>query len=247
MQVQDQLSKVWTQIAYYFKNYGDYLIFETLNEVHSGNWGAVANTAAYRNEQDILFDWNQAALSAIRATGGNNAARFVAVPALGSTEPSYVINAHNRQKLLPNDPGHSNNKLIVSVHYYHPWRYTVADVTSQDPNGTLLHTWGTTSERAHPGNAMRSLKTTFLDNGIAAYIGEWGAQTNVRANMSEEIRNTHIEYIATVAGAASTNGIIPMYWDDGGNFRMLSRSNGRPATGFHTQVYTAMINAIKRK
>ena len=30
--VSDKLSKVWTQIANKFKNYGDYLIFETMNE-----------------------------------------------------------------------------------------------------------------------------------------------------------------------------------------------------------------------
>jgi endoglucanase len=32
-EIQNQIGKVWTQIAEYFKNYGDYLIFETLNEV----------------------------------------------------------------------------------------------------------------------------------------------------------------------------------------------------------------------
>lgn len=79
------------QIAEYFKDYGDYLIFETLNEVHSGNWGFGASST----EQDILFDWNQAALNAIRATGGNNATRFVAIPGLGSTEPTVVVAAHN--------------------------------------------------------------------------------------------------------------------------------------------------------
>jgi len=253
-EIQNQLAVVWTQIANHFKNYGDYLIFETLNEVHTGNWGSIPGAggmAAYQNEQDILFDWNQAAVTAIRATGGNNAARFIAVPALGSTEPEYVINAHNRQKLLPSDPGNGTDKLIAAVHYYHPWRYTVADATGQT-GSNLIHTWGTTAERAHPGSAMRSLKTTFLDNGIAAYVGEWGAPTDQRAGvsvggvtMTEAIRNTHIEYIAAVAEAARTNGIIPMYWDDGGYFRMLSRSNGRPPAGFHTRVYEAMINAVK--
>jgi endoglucanase len=134
-EIQNEISKVWTQIAEYFKNYGDYLIFETLNEVHNGNWGNGAST----NEQDILFDWNQAALSAIRATGGKNATRYVAVPGLGSTEPDIVVAANNRNKLLPNDGSNGTNKLIVSVHYYAPAQYTVAGVTDQVRTPSVSH------------------------------------------------------------------------------------------------------------
>jgi len=222
--IQDELGKVWTQIANYFKNYGDYLIFETMNEIHQGNWGN-GSGAAYEKQQDILFDWNQEALSAIRTTGGNNATRFVAVPGLGSTEPATVIKAHNRQKLLPNDGTNGTGKLIVAVHYYYPTKYTV-----EDP---LIHTW---TEVNRPASDMGSLKSTFIDNGIAVYLGEWGAPTNVRATMSDEIRATHRRYIKTVANAAVTNGVVPLYWDDGGNFKVLERSNGQAQTGFWADV-----------
>ena len=240
-EIQNELGKVWTQIANYFKNYGDYLIFETMNEVHNGNWGVVSDNQAYKNQQDILFDWNKAALDAIRATGGNNATRFVAVPGLGSTEPSYVINAHNRQKLLPSDGTNGTGKLIVSVHYYHPWRYTVAD-----PNSTtepLLHTWDT-SERGHPASAMSSLKTTFVDNGIAVYVGEWGAPTNIRATMSADIKATHREYIRTVAKNIVNNCIVPLYFDDGGNLKMLERSDGKAKTGLWSEVLSDIMASI---
>ncbi|MDR0516103.1 MAG: glycoside hydrolase family 5 protein [Fibromonadaceae bacterium] len=239
--IQNQIGVIWTQIANYFKNYGDYLIFETMNEVHQGNWGN-GSGQDYQKQQDILFDWNQAALSAIRTTGGNNATRFVAVPGLGSTEPATVINANSRGKLLPND-GTNIGKLIVSVHYYHPWRYTVADISNQaEP---LLHTWGTTAERAHPGTAMASLKNAFINNGVAVYIGEWGAQTNVRSSMQQEIKETHLEYIKSVATAAEANSILPIYWDDGGNFKMLERSNGLAKAGFWSDVLSEMMGVLK--
>jgi endoglucanase len=232
--IQEELGKVWTQIANYFKNYGDYLIFETMNEVHNGNWGVVANTQAYRNQQDILFDWNQAALNAIRATGGNNATRFVAVPGLGSTEPSYVINAHNRQKLLPSDGANGTDKLIVSVHYYHPAAYTVSE--------NLKHTL-TQTERNHPASAMSSLKSNFINNGIAVYVGEWGAPTDIRATMSDDIKATHREYIRNVANAIVANGIVPLYFDDGGYFKMLERSNGQAQPGLWEDVLSDMMSA----
>ncbi|MCL2230945.1 MAG: glycoside hydrolase family 5 protein [Treponema sp.] len=242
-EIQSQISAVWTQIAEYFKNYGDYLIFETLNEVHNGNWGSGSNSdPSYQNQQNILFDWNQAALNAIRATGGNNATRYIAVPGLGSTEPDIVAAAHERGKLLPNDGANGTSKLIVSVHYYAPALYTVAGVTDQAFQ--LIHTWGNQQELEHLAHETESMYSTFISNNIPVYFGEWGAPTDVRSSMSETIRNTHINYISSVAGAARANGIIPIYWDDGGNFKMLERSNGRPKTGFWSNVLSAMMNSI---
>jgi endoglucanase len=239
-EIQNQISKVWTQIADYFKNYGDYLIFETLNEVHNGNWGVNAPN----NEQDILFDWNQAALSAIRATGGNNATRYVAVPGLGSTEPDIVVAANNRNKLLPNDGSNGTNKLIVSVHYYAPPQYTVAGVTDQAFQ--LIHTWGSAQEISSLNHEMELLKTNFIDKGIAVYAGEWGAPTETRSSMNQTIKDTHLNYIRSVATAARANGVIPIYWDDGGssNFKVLERSNGRPKTGLWADVLSTMMTAI---
>ncbi|MCL2270847.1 MAG: glycoside hydrolase family 5 protein [Treponema sp.] len=243
-EIQNQIDKVWTQIAEYFKNYGDYLIFETLNEVHSGNWGSGSNgDPAYQNQQNILFDWNQAALSAIRATGGNNAARFVAVPGLGGTEPGVVAAAHSRGKLLPNDGANGTNKLIVSVHFYDPSQYTVAE--ANNASWPLIHTWGTSAEKERLAHEVELLKTNFLDNGIAVYIGEWGAPTDVRSGMSATVKNTHISYINAVAAAARANGVVPIYWDDGGNFKMLERSNGRPKTGLWADVLSAIMMNVK--
>ena len=233
-EIQNQIAAVWTQIAEYFKDYGDYLIFETLNEVHNGNWGNGAST----KEQDILFDWNQAALSAIRATGGNNATRFVAVPGLGSTEPDIVVAANNRNKLLPNDGSNGTSRLIVSVHYYAPVQYTVLGETE------LIHTWGNQYEINSLNHEMGLLKTNFIDKGIAVYIGEWGTQTETRSGMSTEIKNTHLNYIRSVATAARANGVVPIYWDDGGNFKMLERLNGRPKTGLWADVLSTMMTAI---
>ena len=244
-EVQNQIGKVWTQIAEYFKNYGDYLIFETLNEVHNGNWGnGDKNDPGYQNQQNIIFDWNQAALSAIRATGGNNASRFVAVPGLGSTEPEIVIAAHERGKLLPGDGANGADKLIVSVHYYAPSQYTVADAWTSEANGGLRNAWGSPEELNNLAHEIESLKTTFINNGILVYIGEWGAPTNARSGKSAEIKQTHLNYINSVAAAARANNVVPILWDDGGNFKMLERSNGTPKTGLWADVLSAIMNAM---
>jgi len=238
--IQNQIGKVWTQIADYFKNYGDYLIFETMNEVHSGNWGCASTATVCMQQQDILFDWNKAALDAIRATGGNNAARFVAIPSLGDTEPEKVISAHGRNMLLPNDPGNGTGKLIVKVHSYKPKRFTV------EGGERWLHTWDTPEQRAAIIGQKELLKTVFIDNGIAVYIGEWGAPTNARRNMDEEIKNTHIEYIRFMSSVFRDNSLLPIYWDDGGRFKLLERTDGpgRPQEGFWKETLLAMMGEL---
>jgi hypothetical protein len=93
-------------------------------------------------------------------------------------------------------------------------------------------------------NEIGSLKTTFIDNNIAVYIGEWGAPTDVRSSMSAAIKNTHLDYMGSVAAAARANGVIPILWDDAGNFKCLERSNGRPKTGLWADVLNKIMTAI---
>jgi len=38
--VTDKYEAVWRQIAEFFINYGDYLMFQGFNEIHDGNWGS---------------------------------------------------------------------------------------------------------------------------------------------------------------------------------------------------------------
>jgi hypothetical protein len=158
---------------------------------------------------------------------------------LGSTEPDIVVAAHNRNKLLPNDGANGTGKLIVSVHYYAPTPYTVAGVT--DMQNPLIHTWSDTATLNHE---FELLKTNFFDNGIAVYAGEWGAPTDVRSSMSAAIKNTHLDYMGSVAAAARANGVVPILWDDAGNFKCLERSNGKPKAGLWKDVLDKIMTAI---
>ncbi|MCR4958141.1 MAG: glycoside hydrolase family 5 protein, partial [Prevotella sp.] len=75
-QVKDRITKTWTQIAEAFKDRGDFLFFETFNEVQDGQWGWGANRTDGGKQYNTLNEWNQTAVDAIRATGGNNATRW---------------------------------------------------------------------------------------------------------------------------------------------------------------------------
>lgn len=137
---------------------------------------------------------------------------------------------------MPSDPGNGTAKLIVSVHFYAPNTYTVASP------GDLKHTL-TSAELNYIDAEARKLKAAFIDNGIAVYYGEWGAPTYLREDMSQDIKDTHIDYIRRVATATSANGIVPIYWD-AAEFKLLQRSDGLPYSGFCTEVLNVIKTAI---
>ncbi len=127
-QITDKFEKVWTQIAEYFKDYGDWLIFESMNEVHDENWGW---SQTFQNNPKLFIDivngWNQRFTDAVRATGGNNAQRFLIYPSYASnpecTIPDGKVGAAEAGKYfkLPTDSA-GNGRQIVTFHYYDSFR-----------------------------------------------------------------------------------------------------------------------------
>lgn len=70
------VKSIWTQVAKYFKDYDQHLVFETLNEprlVGTGDewWFPVNNpNSAVRDSISVINTLNQTAVDAIRAAGG---------------------------------------------------------------------------------------------------------------------------------------------------------------------------------
>lgn len=206
--IKQQLAAIWTQIAERFKEEGDWLIFETLNEIHDGNWG---NKAVMENAEDqfrVLNEWNQTALDAIRATGGNNATRYVGIPGY-VTQPWLTTETMK----LPEDK--VEGRLMVAVHSYDPWDYAGSGKYSE---------WGHTSTvKDEQGNIMYqngeeeyvkmldNLYETYVKKGIPVYFGEFACvhRTNERA---EAFRKYYLEYVCK---AMKDRQIVAFYWDNG--------------------------------
>lgn len=186
-EVVDQIGKVWTQIANRFIDYGDYLIFETMNEpreVGSPNeWNG-----GTQEHRDVVNALNLAAVNAIRATGGNNASRFIMTPQ-ATASPQAAIS----DLIIPND----DPNILVSVHYYSPYSFCL-----EEPG---VATWGTENEKNKVRNDIKAISDHFVKNGKAVIMGEWGAydKDNLAARR---------EYYEVVATACREGGITPMVW-----------------------------------
>lgn len=203
-----QLAAVWTQIANRFKDEGDWLIFETLNEIHDGNWG---NKAVMENAEDqfrVLNEWNQVALDAIRATGGNNETRYVGIP-------GYVTQPWLTTETLQLPKDKVEGKLMVAVHAYDPWDYAGSGKYSEwghtstvkDENGNVMYQNG---EEEYV-KMLDNLYTTYVEKGIPVYFGEFACvhRTNERA---EAFRKYYLEYVVK---AMKDRKIVAFYWDNG--------------------------------
>ena len=107
-QVLSDAEDLWTEIATYFADYDEHLIFESYNEVDNValSWN-YSDTAA-----DQMNQLNQLFVDTVRATGGNNSERLLIVPTLLDGYESSFRDAFS----LPTDS--ATDKLIVEVHDY---------------------------------------------------------------------------------------------------------------------------------
>lgn len=199
-----EIKAVWGQIAEKFKDKGDFLIFESFNEIHDGGWGWGANRNDGGKQYKCLNEWNQAFVDAVRATGGGNASRYLAVPGyctnIDLTVESFV---------MPEDA--VADRLIVAVHYYDPSEYTLTAKYSE---------WGHTAaaSKKAPGSDEDSVKEAFekmydkfIKAGIPVYIGEMGC-ANRATEREQAFQRYWFEYVVK---AAKTYGMAPFVWDNG--------------------------------
>ena len=204
--VKDEVFAVWTQIAERFKDKGEWLVFESFNEIQDGGWGW---SDAFRKNPDaqykVLNEWNQTFVDAVRSTGGQNATRWLGIPGY-ACNPGFTIAG----LVLPKDYTDAN-RLMVAVHDYDPYDYTLKD--------PLIRQWGHTaaSDKRPSGDNEKAvvdvfdnLKAAYLDKGIPVYLGEMGCSRHAMDDLPYQ--RYYMEYFCK----AAADHLLPMYlWDNG--------------------------------
>lgn len=202
------LQKLWTQIATEFKDYDHHLILAGLNEPFQ-EWNLFHDK--HRTLTPILEKYNQAFVDAVRATGGNNAKRVLAVQG-----PSTNIQSTVDYLTMPNDA--VADRLMVEVHYYDPYNFTI------NSGDGYTDIW---NEEADLKTVFGKLKTKFADNGIPVIIGEYAA--NWRAVGGQGKHNACVKaFYKAVNKWGPANGLVPFAWDT--NYCPASRGTGGTAT-----------------
>ena len=198
------LSSVWKQMADAFRDCDNHLILESMNEPRlvgsiDYEWSFSDSAPECLDAADCINRLNQLFVDTIRATGGNNATRYLLVPAYCGS-PWSACNAEFR---LPEDE--ADNRIIVETHAYTPYDFALKQ-GSADRTFDLEQD---TAKKAEIAQFMNGLYDRFIAKGIPVVIDEFGAMDR-GGNLQDRVNFT-----AYYVVSASTRGMTCVWWDNG--------------------------------
>ena len=208
VKAKDKYINFWKEIANTFKNYDDYLIFESNHKIYFINI--------------TLLDVSQSFIDVIRNSSGLNAKRLLIIPKI-STELEFYVSSDQ----FPKDPA---NKTAISLRYYFPSSYGgervyeenytyyiiyEGDIIWYDYKGEMLVTapfneWGIDSyDYYFIYEDFQNYKSKFIDKGFPVIIGEAGILTkNSDANLFSQF--LHVLFSMSY----EYDGIMACLWDN---------------------------------
>lgn len=204
-QADARLAFFWKQIATHFRDYDDRLLFAGTNEI------MVTGVYSAPTEENckVQNGFNQIFVAAVRATGGNNANRWLVVQ-------SYNTNIDHAVSCNAKMPGDTVAKrLMMEVHYYDPYNFTLNDkspVWQWGKIATKASATETWANEAYADAQFKKMKVNFVDKGVPVLLGEYAASLKTEYDPDGKYRNYWNAYITR---SAFEHGLVPMYWDNG--------------------------------
>ena len=206
---------MWQQIAERFRDYSDYLIFESANEELGGRFDE--NSPLYCSDSVVTYltdderyaltnEINQTFVDVVRATGGNNAARFLLIAGY-STDINQTCDDRFQ---MPKDT--ADSKLMVSVHYYDPWSYCGAS------SAVSATKWGKVSDYEYMDQQLAKM-TKFTEAGYGVVIGEYGALP-----CSDGLKDNTLAYHTAFLDACTKYDLTNCLWDCSGLYKRVSQT-----------------------
>lgn len=206
---------MWQQIAERFRDYSDYLIFESANEELGGRFDE--NSPLYCSDSVVTYltdderyaltnEINQTFVDVVRATGGNNATRFLLIAGYGTN----IDQTCDDRFQMPKDT--ADSKLMVSVHYYDPWSYCGASSAASATK------WGKVSDYEYMDQQLAKM-TKFTEAGYGVVIGEYGALP-----CSDGLKDNTLAYHTAFLDACTKYDLTNCLWDCSGLYKRVSQT-----------------------
>lgn len=206
---------MWQQIAERFRDYSDYLIFESANEELGGRFDE--NSPLYCSDSVVTYltdderyaltnEINQTFVDVVRATGGNNATRFLLIAGYSTN----IDQTCDDRFQMPKDT--AGSKLMVSVHYYDPWSYCGASSAASATK------WGKVSDYEYLDQQLAKM-TKFTEAGYGVVIGEYGALP-----CSDGLKDNTLAYHTAFLDACTKYNLTNCLWDCSGLYKRVSQT-----------------------
>lgn len=204
-----KLTALWTQIGERFEEYGERLVFESLNEPRKRRTPFEWNGGDTEGH-DVVNRLNDAFVRTIRRLGGNNPKRHLLLPTYAASSTASAIEGF----VLPEN----DDKLMVSIHAYLPYEFALGDNMEEKRFSSE------SKSASEITKLMDRLKKNFTDRNIPVIIGEVGARN--KGNISDRT-----EWADFYVRKARDIGIPCILFDNGyfdgkgENFGLLDRKN----------------------
>lgn len=206
---------MWQQIAERFRDYSDYLIFESANEELGGRFDE--NSPLYCSDSVVTYltdderyaltnEINQTFVDVVRATGGNNATRFLLIAGYSTN----IDQTCDDRFQMPKDT--ADSKLMVSVHYYDPWSYCGASSAASATK------WGKVSDYEYLDQQLAKM-TKFTEAGYGVVIGEYGALPG-----SDGLKDNTLAYHTAFLDTCTKYNLTNCLWDCSGLYKRVSQT-----------------------
>ena len=209
--------EMWTQVASYFKDYPDMLIFESANEElgnginNNGSWADSGNLTT-DGQYELTNAINQKFVDIVRNTGGNNDDRFLLIAGYNTD----ITDTCDDRFKMPEDT--ASGKLFLSVHYYTPWNYCGAG------EGGTRSRWGIKDDYATMDKYLEKLKK-FSDLGYGIIIGEYGAlPVWDSASQTHDTQDNTVEFTNYFLDHCDINNWVPLLWDTNSSYDKITCS-----------------------
>ena len=206
---------MWQQIAERFRDYSDYLIFESANEELGNRFDENSplycsdSVVTYLNDDEryaLTNEINQTFVDVVRATGGNNATRFLLIAGYGTN----IDQTCDDRFQMPKDT--ADSKLMVSVHYYDPWSYCGASSAASATK------WGKVSDYEYMDQQLAKM-TKFTEAGYGVVIGEYGALP-----CSDGLKDNTLAYHTAFLDTCTKYNLTNCLWDCSGLYKRVSQT-----------------------
>jgi endoglucanase len=152
------------------------------------------------------------------------------------TNPTRIVvvgpTSWNSFKELPNLQLPADPNLLVTFHYYEPFRFTHQGASWT--NMTQLHgiTWGSEADRARLAGDFAKVAAWSKASGRPVLLGEFGAYDQAPLD-------SRVAYTAAVARAAEQRGWAWSYWQFDSNFVVYLIDEDR----WNEPIYRALVPA----
>ena len=216
------LRDLWTQIANAFRDAGERLVFEAFNEVrkakqYGGPDGKQKGQEDWTGRGPYFERCNRYAqvfVEAVRATGGNNAKRYLMVP-------TYAAAFQEATCAGWGNPEPDGNRIIADIHCYEPGDFCL---------------WG--NRKVHdPDHAAKRLglffplfRKYFTDKGVPLVLGEINAQRRWLDDLHYTPNDAdRMCWARQYAETARSFGFPIVVWENGGDWDMglIDRSTAK--------------------